>query len=158
MHSIGPHLSSREAFAYVGGVSRTTNKALQPTANPLRGLSAAGLDRCASRLANFREKFRGHLFQERFFSCPFDLVHLSAAARLVVRKPVRAGICRHAKDFPWSGARFHLRMIDRDPLVQQSQWIGSPEDWKEYLKEESHDLERFREHIRTGNPIGDDRF
>ncbi len=49
-------------------------------------------------------------------------------------------------------------MIDRDPLVQQSQWIGSPDDWKEYLKEESHDLERFREHIRTGHPIGDDRF
>ena len=49
-------------------------------------------------------------------------------------------------------------MIDRDPLVQQSQWIGSPEDWKEYLKEEAHDLERFREHIRTGRPLGDDRF
>ena len=63
-----------------------------------------------------------------------------------------SGICRHAKDFPWSSARFHLGMIDRDPLVQQSQWFGSPEDWKEYLREESHDLEKFREHFRTGRP------
>ena len=111
-----------------------------------------------SRLVNFREKVRGHLFQERFFSCPLDLAHLSAAARYVERNPVRAGICRHAKDFPWSSARLHLGMIDRDPLVQQSQWFGSPDDWKEYLKEESHDLERFRAHFRTGRPLGDDRF
>ena len=36
-----------------------------------------------SRLVNFREQVRGHLFQERFFSCPLDLAHLSAAARNV---------------------------------------------------------------------------
>ena len=49
-------------------------------------------------------------------------------------------------------------MIDRDPLVQQSQWLLCLDDWKEYLKEESHHLERYREHFWTGRPLGDDRF
>ncbi len=32
-----------------------------------------------SRMVNVREKTRGYLFQGRFFSCPLDDAHLSAA-------------------------------------------------------------------------------
>lgn len=46
-----------------------------------------------TRLINFREVRRGHLWQERFHSCVMDERHLIAAARSVERNPVRAHIC-----------------------------------------------------------------
>src|SRR3990172_7401077 len=45
-----------------------------------------------TRLVNFREGWRGHLWQGRFASFVMDEGHLLAAARYVERSPVRAGL------------------------------------------------------------------
>jgi putative transposase len=56
--------------------------------------------RLYTRAINFREGVRGHLFQERFFSCPLDQIHTIAALRYVERNPVRAGIVNpHSTNF-----------------------------------------------------------
>jgi putative transposase len=45
-----------------------------------------------TRRINFREKWRGHLWQERFASFPMNESYLLAAARYVEMNPVAAGI------------------------------------------------------------------
>ena len=43
-----------------------------------------------ARMVNFREKWRGHLWQRRFASFPMDEKYLLAAARYLELNPVRA--------------------------------------------------------------------
>ena len=57
-----------------------------------------------TRAINFRENWRGYLWQGRFSSCPMDGPHTLAAARYVERNPVRAGLVAQAWDWPWSSA------------------------------------------------------
>ena len=49
-----------------------------------------------TRRINFRENWRGHLWQERFASCPMDEKHLLLAARYVEMNP---GEMRDASQF-----------------------------------------------------------
>ena len=58
-----------------------------------------------SRRVNFREGWRGYLWQGRFASTPMDEDHLMAAARYVELNPVRARLAARAADWPWSSAR-----------------------------------------------------
>jgi putative transposase len=58
-----------------------------------------------TRMINFREGWRGHLFQERFASYPMDDAHLMAAVRYVELKPVAARMLALAGDWRWSSAR-----------------------------------------------------
>ena len=53
--------------------------------------------RLYSRMINFRKNIRGHLFQERFFSCPLDEAHYVATARYIERNPVRDNTISHLK-------------------------------------------------------------
>ena len=57
---------------------------------------------------NFREGWRGYLWQGRFASFPMDEHHLLACARYVELNPVRAQLARRARDWRWSSARAHL--------------------------------------------------
>ena len=51
----------------------------------------------------------GHLWQNRFFSCPLDREHLWRALVYVERNPVRARLCRKAWQWQWSSAARPLR-------------------------------------------------
>jgi putative transposase len=73
--------------------------------------------RVYTRYINFREQTRGHLFQERFFSCPFGDPHFISAARYVERNPVRAKICKTAENYRWSSAKYHTGISKRDPRI-----------------------------------------
>ena len=57
-----------------------------------RGIGEA--HRRYSRRINFREGWRGHLWQGRFASFPMDERHLMLAVRHVELNPVRAKLCR----------------------------------------------------------------
>ena len=50
----------------------------------------------------------GHLWQNRFHSCPMDEAHLVNALRYVERNPVRAKMVRRAWRRPWSSALAHV--------------------------------------------------
>jgi REP element-mobilizing transposase RayT len=53
---------------------------------------------------NRRHRRTGHLFGDRFYARVLrDDEHLSNACTYVWNNPVRAGLCREAYEWPWSG-------------------------------------------------------
>ena len=131
---------------------------LTPTdAEGLRAALAEAHRRYARHI-NERYGWRGHLWQERFYSCPMSETHLAGAVRYVELNPVRAGLVSRAGAWKWSSARVHLREGE-DALVEAgvcSEWFP---DWGRYLGEcGSDDAETIRLHSRTGRPLGDAEF
>ena len=56
---------------------------------------------------NRRYNRTGHLFENRFSAWLIsDEEHWLATCRYVLENPVRAGLCKDARDWPWSGGRF----------------------------------------------------
>lgn len=112
-----------------------------------------------TRHVNFREGWRGHLWQERFHSFVMDERYLMATVRYVELNPVRAGLCSKPQDWPWSSARAHLVGED-DQLIAVQPMLTRVNDWTAYLAQ-SDDLgitESIRQCTRTGRPDGDDHF
>jgi putative transposase len=105
---------------------------------------------------NRRQKWKGHLWQERFCSCPMDEIHLLFAARYVLLNPVRAGLVGSPAEWPYSSARAHLRTVPHDPLVDLAPLDERVADWEGYLAGDptcSRD-EVLRRHSRSGRPLG----
>jgi len=125
------------------------------------GLAAAvgEAHRRYSRRVNFREGWRGFLWQGRFASFPLEGAHLAAAARYVELNPVRAGLAARPEDWPWSSARAHLAGRDDGPL-DASALLERLGDWRVLLAGGLDDGEReaLRRHERTGRPLGSARF
>jgi putative transposase len=61
-----------------------------------------------TRQINFREGWRGHLWQGRFSSFPMDESYLLAAARYIEINPVRAKLVNRPEAYKWSSAIAHL--------------------------------------------------
>ncbi len=108
---------------------------------------------------NFREKWRGYLWQGRFASFVMDEPYLLAAARYIELNPVRAGLVSNPRDWPWSSARAHLAGRD-DPLVTVAPLLAMIDDWDAFLKSAmpEDELRDIRRHSRTGRPLGDEAF
>jgi putative transposase len=68
-----------------------------------------------TRYVNFREGWRGYLFQGRFHSFPLGGSYLLAAVRYVLRSPVRAGLVERPWDYRWSSARWFVGERRDDP-------------------------------------------
>ncbi len=112
-----------------------------------------------TRYINLRHQWRGHLWQERYYSCVLDERHLLAAVRYVERNPVAAGLCRQPWDWPWSSASAHLQGDD-DELGEVSAMQTLVRDWRDYLQSTPPSAEReaLRCHTRSGRPLGDKDF
>jgi len=111
----------------------------------------------------------GHLWQNRFFSCPLDGAHLLAAMRYVDLNPVRAVIAPEACHWRWSSARAHTSPQRQDLLLDWPwfDWMKearlgewSYEDWKIGLGTEIGDeeLDRMRRSTKLGEPLGSEEF
>jgi len=112
-----------------------------------------------SRRINFRENWRGHLWQGRFASYVMDERHLFAATRYIEVNPVRAGLVEAPGDYPWSSAAAHLSGKD-DVLLSTTPLLAEVRDWNEFLSAtpEENLAKTMRMHERTGRPLGDDKF
>lgn len=118
-----------------------------------------------TRMVNFREGWRGHLFQGRFASYPMDDAHLMAAVRYVENNPVAAGLVQRAEEWKWSSAKSHVqgRRLRIDPLTDLA-WPGAAvPNWRTMLR---HGLEAggigeageavaaaIEARLRTGRPL-----
>jgi putative transposase len=111
-----------------------------------------------TRYINFREGWRGYLFQGRFHSCPLDGKYLLAATRYVLRNPVRAELVEHPWDYEWSSARWLLGLADTDPLAEQSPMLDDVTDWRAFLSTDEKANAELRKSTRTGRPLGSDTF
>lgn len=111
-----------------------------------------------TRHVNFREGWRGHLWQERFASFVMDEAHLLAAVRYVELNPVRANLCTQPEHWRWSSTRAHLDGKD-DGVVTVRPMMERIPNWKDYLSvDDTERLDRLRKHQRTGRPLGNEAF
>jgi putative transposase len=122
-----------------------------------RGIGEA--HRRYTRRINFREDWRGHLWQGRFASFVLDDYYLLAATRYVELNPVSAGLVTHAEQYPWSSARAHLAGRD-DRLAQVGPLLEIVPAWAAFLGEPTTDTiwARLQRHERTGRPLGNGAF
>ena len=64
------------------------------------------LNGCYAQWFNRRYGFKGHLFEDRFHSEPVESdAHLLELSRYLPLNPVRAGLCSHPSEWPWSSYR-----------------------------------------------------
>lgn len=112
-----------------------------------------------TRRVNFREKWRGYLWEGRFKSYPLSLTHLYVAMRYIERNPARAKIVENAWDYPWSSARAHV-FKQSDSLIDDNFVVSEIKDWKTFLSEEDKqiDVSLFKAHTNNGRPFGDEQF
>jgi putative transposase len=112
-----------------------------------------------TRRVNFREAWRGHLWQGRFASFPMDEPHLLLTARYIELNPVRAGIVQEPGAYAWSSAAAHLSGKD-ESLLADSPLLDMVPDWKRFLSAgmDEEEVRLLRRHERTGRPLGSVHF
>lgn len=111
-----------------------------------------------TREFNQRNQRSGHLWQNRFYSCPLAGQHLLSALRYVDLNPVRARLVNKAGEYRWSSAAAHLGLLKSELLGSDTgDRIGLGSYWDEYLGKGATDEEsnRLREATLTGRPWGD---
>jgi putative transposase len=118
-----------------------------------------------SRRINFREGWRGYLFQGRFASYPMDDAHLIAAVRYVENNPVAARMVKHAEDWRWSSARSHVagKRVPSDPLTDVLPLGKHVRNWRAMLRhgaeladacQEAESMaEKIEARLGTGRPL-----
>jgi REP element-mobilizing transposase RayT len=99
---------------------------------PQAGLSAGmrSLNSTYSQAFNRRHRRVGHVLQGRFHSVLVDAeAYLLEVCRYVVLNPVRAGMVRHAADWPWSSYRATAGLAPPPPWLSTSVlgcWSAEP--------------------------------
>lgn len=112
-----------------------------------------------ARRVNKRRDWRGHLWQERFYSCVMEEGHLLAAVRYIELNPVRAGLCNRPNDWPWSSFHVHIG-AGSDSLVAATPTLEEIGDWESFLEGDNSVsmTDEIRKHTRTGQPLGTSEF
>ena len=125
------------------------------------GLRSAigGAHRRYTRRINFREGWRGHLWQGRFASYAMEERYLLAADRYIEMNPVRAALIDRPGEYPWSSAAAHILGRD-DRLVKVSPLLELVDDWGRFISGQiaERDVSLLRKHERTGRPLGAESF
>ena len=83
---------------------------------------------------NTRRHRTGHLWQQRFFSCPLSERHCWVALRYVEQNPCRACLVKTPEQYQWSSAAAHLHAVgDRSGLLDMEFWerSGGSQTWLE---------------------------
>jgi len=111
-----------------------------------------------ARWLNIRRGEVGHVWQNRFYSCPLDEQHQWEALRYVELNPVRAGLVSEASEWEWSSAVAHVTGWDRAGLLDTVEWQKhwNAKSWRDVLEQGLRDgafLQRIREATRTGRPV-----
>ena len=119
-----------------------------PRQEPSLALAIGETHKRYTRMINFRERWRGYLWEGRFKSFVLDEVYIYAAVRYVERNPVRAKIVTKAEDYYWSSARAHVSRLD-DQVLSEFYLMDEIEDWSQYLEQEDRGEEdgTVRPHI-----------
>lgn len=147
-----------EIWAYCLMTNHIHLIAVPKTADGL-GLAIGEAHRRYTRHVNFRQGWRGHLWQGRFASFVMDEDYLLAAARYVELNPVRAGLVKRPGEYAWSSAGAHLAGRD-DGLVRTRPLLELAPDWTGLLATGlgADEHEALRQHERTGRPLGGTGF
>ena len=149
--------SARSLLAYCLMPNHVHLIAVPQSADGLRR-AIGEVHRRYTRTINFREGWRGHLWQGRFASYVLDEPYLLTAARYVELNPVRrAG--RGTKSLPVDSAAAHVRGKD-DTQVRVAPLLKLAPNWRAFLARvvREEDLKLLRGHGHTGRPLGVEEF
>ena len=82
---------------------------------------------------------QGHLWQNRFYSCPLGASRLVAALAYVDLNTVRAAMVGSATRYQRSSTASHCGSAANDRLIDEGAWVreGLTRDWEERLRAES---------------------
>jgi putative transposase len=102
----------------------------------------------------------GHLWQNRFYSCPLGKLHFWKCLRYVEQNPLRAGMVKKAVNYKFSSAAAHLNSEDATGLLDISWWrqASARIDWNEVLRNPlpEEQLKQIRLNTHTGRPLAED--
>jgi putative transposase len=111
---------------------------------------------------NARKLRSGHLWQNRFYSCPMAESHLWTALRYVELNPVRAGLSAGPDQYDWSSAKAHLDGTDPSGILDMAFWreCGGSVNWRDLLGGAAEEAEerRLRNATYAGKPLGPEDF
>ncbi len=75
------------------------------------------------------------------------------------RNPVAAGMVSSPVDYPWSSARYHCGISDRDPLIKSPLLPEMVDNWSNFLQTTDEKQERLIfQKTKTGRPVGGSAF
>ncbi|MDQ7050397.1 MAG: transposase [Enterobacterales bacterium] len=132
---------------------------LVPRENANLSKAIAEVHRRYTRMINFREQWRGYLWQGRFASYPMQKKWLEKAMAYVELNPVKAGMVKQAWDYRWSSVHAHLSGYDENGLVEVKKSQKLVGNWKNYLlNAQGLPMKEIESHRKTGRPLGDKRF
>ena len=105
----------------------------------------------------------GHLWQNRFYSCPLDVDHYGTAMVYAEQNPARARLVRCPWRYPWSSAAAHCgEGHDKSGLLDLDVWAKSlaAKGWKQTLAERLKPpvVSTLRLNTHRGRPLGSDAF
>jgi putative transposase len=115
-----------------------------------------------SQYWNTERRRTGHVWQNRYYSCPVEEAAAGRVIAYVEENPVRAGMVERAEDFLWSSAGSHTGTTEREPWLD-SAWFAArwtSEDWRTVLasRTPNEDLRSIREATYLGRPLGSKSF
>ena len=105
----------------------------------------------------------GHVWQNRYYSCPVEEAAIAKVTAYVEGNPVRARMVERAEDFEWSSARAHLGKATGEPILDMEWWRQrwTPENWRRVLAdqpESAQDRDAIRRATFMGRPLGSPQF
>ena len=113
-----------------------------------------------SRWINSQRGWTGHLWANRFYSCPVEPTEAHVVARYIELNPVRAGMTARPDAYAWSSARAHCRGAIDPVLARERPDWGGGASWRAWLTEaiEERETEGIRAAVNTGRPLGSSDF
>ncbi len=112
---------------------------------------------------NRRKRWKGHLWQGRYFASALDERHLWAAIRYVELNPVEARLVHRAEDYAWSSAAAHCALRADSVLTRLPFWTGMFKGigaWSKWLGrgEDPEERSLLRRNTAKGLPSGSPEF
>jgi putative transposase len=115
-----------------------------------------------SQYWNTEQNRTGHLWQNRYYSCPVEELVGGRVIAYVENNPVRAGMVERAEDFEWSSAGAHLGRNSAGAMLDMEWWQmrWTAEEWRGVLErtELQQELHTIRRATYTGHPLGSKQF
>jgi putative transposase len=113
-----------------------------------------------TRYLNKTRERSGHLWQNRYYSCPVGQDYMLGILCYTEQNPARAGLVRVPWDYPWSSAAAHVEGRTSSGLLDLSLWsrLTTPDGWRQLLMSGLGDreVEQMRRCTRLGHPLARD--
>lgn len=131
----------------------------EPKESELMARAIGETHRRYSCLINERNDWRGHLFQDRFFSYPCDEQNALRAARFIETLPVTMGIAPKPENYLWSSAKSRIKVVENH-FLKPFRSFHAVQNWADYLARpmDPDEMNKIQLHLQTGRPRGSDLF